>query len=149
MNESELKQHKYTLYLLSACYLGLTILLGSSLGAPGIILAQIGNMTIRIGHGARFIGRLYNQSLLAVLQKASPTTQTWCALVLALLIQLLSGVVLFNGTKLAYLYQIVFHAIIGGVTGLMVLATVFRFERELIDRLIMPMPVFKRLLKRD
>ena len=57
--------------------------------------------------------------------------------------------VLFNGAKQAYLYQIVFHGVIGVATGLMVLATVFRFERELVDRLIMPMPLFKRLLKRD
>ena len=87
MDESQLARHKYTLYLLSAFYLALTIVLGSSLGAAGIIVAQIGNMAIRIGHGARFIGRLYHQPTFAVLRQASPTSQTWCALTLALLIQ--------------------------------------------------------------
>ena len=93
--------------------------------------------------------------------------KTWCALILSFLIQLLSSVVLFNG-KMAYLYQIAFHAVIGALTGVMVLvsgfhrilkisnfnskkpfsATVFRFEREIIDQLLLPMPVFRRLISR-
>ena len=50
--------------------------------------------------------------------------KTWCALILSFLIQLLSSVVLFNG-KMAYLYQIAFHAVIGALTGVMVLVSGF------------------------
>ena len=90
MSPEQLKNHKYVLYALSVIYLALTIMLGSSMGAVGIICAQIGNMTIRILHGTRFIGKLYNQPASEILISSSPAIQTWCALILSMLIQ--SGV---------------------------------------------------------
>ena len=101
MSPEQLKNHKYVLYGLSIIYLALTIMLGSSMGAVGIICAQIGNMTIRILHGTRFIGKLYNQPASEILISSSPAIQTWCALILSMLIQ--SGVYilrLFSTVKL-------------------------------------------------
>lgn len=69
-------------------------------------------MTLRIAHGTWFISREYSETFGTFFIQSNPQIQTWCALVLSFMIQLLSYTVLFNGF-LPIFVKVLFHAVVG------------------------------------
>lgn len=142
MDECELKNHNWTLNLFSIIYIGLTALFGTYFGPIGITLAQVVNMTLRILHGIHFISRKHEEPFGTFFIQSSPQIQTWCALVLSFLLQVLSRVVLFNGTLSLYL-KIALHGIIGIFSGVLVVAVIFKFEVEIIQNVLLQIPFIR------
>jgi len=148
MSEDELKSHNWTLKLFSVIYLGLTAIFGNIFGCSGITIAQIVNMSLRILHGIKFISIKHKEAFGTFFIQSLPQVQTWCSLILSFLIQVLSRVVLFNGRRYGTgsILEILLVGIIGAISGLLVLAVIFKFETEIVKSVFLQIPFIRKII---
>jgi len=148
MSEDELKSHNWTLKLFSVIYLGLTAIFGNIFGCAGITIAQLVNMSLRILHGIRFISIKHQEPFGTFFTQSLPQIQTWCSLVLSFLVQVLSRVVLFNGRLYGTgsILEILLVGIIGVISGLLVLAVIFKFETEIVKNVFLQIPFIRKII---
>jgi hypothetical protein len=83
MTAGQLADHNYRMIMFSCIFLVLTIVLGKTFGAAGLVYAQIINMILRIRHGLGFISTAGNEPYGRVLFEGMPCKKTCYALILA------------------------------------------------------------------
>ena len=103
------------------------------------------NMTLRIIHGTWFISNHYSEPYGKFFVESLPQIQTFCALILSFLLQILSQLVFFNGFMPIFV-KIIFHGIVGVLSGIIVLAVTLRYEKEIVNSVLLQVPVTKRVL---
>lgn len=129
MTPDELSGHNFNLILFSAIFLVLTICLGKLYFAPGLVYAQILNMTLRILHGLNFTAKAAKEPFGQILIESLPSREVLGFLFSSYGIGYVSGVIILDGA-MELKWKILCHAIIGFLSLFMVLVAIVRHEHE-------------------
>ena len=146
MSESELQWHNGTLSVFSCVYVFLVATLGQIFLGAGLVYAQIINMIIRILHGSRFVANQNSEQFGKVLYDALPVREVSGILIFSLTLGTLSSQIILGGSFNIY-FKIICHALIGILSGLMVLVGILRYEIS-VRNLFMSMGAYTFMLEK-